>query len=31
MGNEMLHWFVVGFSFGVGYAVATWILGRLLH
>lgn len=29
MGTEILHWFIVGFFFGVGYGLATWLMGRL--
>lgn len=29
MANEILHWFVVGFGAGLGYGLATWLLGRL--
>lgn len=31
MGSEFLHWFVVGCGFGVGYAVTTWALSKILR
>lgn len=31
MGTEFLHWFVIGFSVGLGYALATWLLGKILR
>jgi hypothetical protein len=30
MATEILHWFIVGFFFGAGFGLATWILGKLL-
>ncbi len=30
MGSEILHWFVVGFFFGIGFAIATWIVSHIL-
>ncbi len=30
MGSEILHWLLVGFFFGVGFALATWLLGKVL-
>ena len=30
MGAEILHWLLVGFFFGVGFGLASWILGKLL-
>lgn len=30
MGETMLHWFVSGFGFGLGYALTTWILSKIL-
>lgn len=28
--NEFLHWFVVGLGAGTGYALAVWLLGKIL-
>jgi hypothetical protein len=29
--GEFLHWFIVGCGFGVGYALTTWALGKILR
>lgn len=29
MGMEILHWFIVGFGAGLGYALATWLFAKL--
>ncbi len=29
--NEFLHWFVFGFSAGLGFALATWLFGKLVR
>lgn len=31
MGADILHWFIIGFFFGLGFALSTWLLGRVLH
>lgn len=31
MGSEILHWFIIGFFVGIGYGLATWLLGKLLR
>lgn len=30
MANEILHWVIVGLSFGFGFGVITWALGKIL-
>lgn len=30
MGNEILHWFVIGFSVGLGYGLVSWLLSKIL-
>lgn len=31
MWTEILHWFIVGFAAGVGWAIAQWICGKFLR
>lgn len=30
MATELLHWFIVGFGAGLGFALAHWVLGKIL-
>lgn len=30
MWPEFVHWFVIGFSAGLGYAIALYIVGKIL-
>ncbi len=30
MLNEILHWLLMGFFFGIGFVVAQWLLGKVL-
>lgn len=31
MGADILHWFIIGFSVGLGYGLVTWLLGKILR
>lgn len=31
MAQEFLHWFIIGFSAGLGYALAIWLFGKLVR
>lgn len=31
MASEFVHWFIVGLAAGLGYALATWLMGRVLR
>lgn len=31
MGAEILHWLLVGFFFGIGLGLSTWIMDKILR
>lgn len=31
MTGDILHWMMIGFFFGVGFGVSTWIVGKILR
>jgi len=31
MAAEFLHWFVIGFAAGPGWALANWLLSKILR
>ena len=30
MATQILNWFLMGFFFGIGFTLASWLLGKLL-
>lgn len=31
MLNQISNWFLMGFFFGVGFTIASWLLGKVLR
>lgn len=31
MGTDIWHWVLGGFFFGIGFALATWLIGKILR